>query len=159
MESKANFKYPIGKCKALHRDEEGRLYDLKNQPESELIGYSFFNIQVVDTENNTVRPTGEKEKVPTCLECFLYEKPMMENRQAEEKIRRPEIIPYKWFWFYNDEDEKKYPNNWDKMYEKHLAKREIWAKNKDKDCNSIREVPEYQQWQERYKDWLSWDEK
>lgn len=88
------FKYPIGKCKALHRNKEGKLYDLKDQPESELIGYSFFNIQEIDTEKNTVRPTGEKEKVPTCLECFLYEKPLMEERAAEEKLRYPAIIPY-----------------------------------------------------------------
>ena len=50
------FKYPIGKCKALHRNKEGKLYDLKDQPESELIGYSFFNIQEIDTEKNTVNP-------------------------------------------------------------------------------------------------------
>ena len=156
-ENSKKFKYPIGKCKSLHRDKEGRLCDLKDQPESELIGYSFFNIQKID--DNKIYPTGEKEKVPTCLECFLVEKPMMENRMAEEKIKHPEIIPYKWFYFYNDEDEKKYPSNWWKMYEKHLAKREIWAKNKDKDNNSIREVPEYRQWQEKYKDYLNWDEK
>jgi len=93
MENKT-FKYPIGKCKALHKDEKGRLYNLKDQPESELIGYSFFNTQVIDTQTNTIRPTGEKEKVPTCLDCYLYEKPMMEERQAEEKIRNPGIIPY-----------------------------------------------------------------
>ncbi|CAG8542182.1 36828_t:CDS:10 [Gigaspora margarita] len=61
----------------------------------ELIGYSWFNIQAIDTEAGTVRPTGEREKVPTCLKCYLYEKPMMEDRMAEEKIRYPAIIPYK----------------------------------------------------------------
>jgi len=83
------FKYPIGKCEAL------QCYLKKaDKEDKELAGYSFHNIQIVDTEKNTVRPTGEREKIPTCLKCYLYEKPMMENRMAEEKIRNPGIIPY-----------------------------------------------------------------
>lgn len=135
---KGKFKYPIGKCKSLHRDKNGKIILDKDQEKIELIGYSYFNVRVIDTETNTVRPTGEKEKVPTCLECYLFEKPIMEDRIAEEKLRYSAIIPYKWFWFYNEEDEKKYPN---------------------KDCNTIRKVPEYQEWQEKFKDCLSWDEK
>ncbi|CAG8547607.1 14404_t:CDS:2 [Cetraspora pellucida] len=84
------FKYPIGKCEAL------QCYLKKaDKEDKELVGYSFNNSLIIDTEKNTVRPTGEREKIPTCLKCFLYEKPMMENRMAEEKIRNPGIIPYK----------------------------------------------------------------
>jgi len=84
----------------------------------------------------------------------------MEDRQAKEKIRHPEIIPYKWFWFYNEKDEKKYPNNWRKRYEKHLAKEEVWEKYRGKkDLKTIKETPEWQKWLKDYKDYLSWDEK
>lgn len=105
------FKYPIGECKGI------RYWACDERNQKELIGYSWFNIQIVDTEANTVRPSGEREKVPTCLECYLYEKPFMEDRMAEEKIKNPSLIPYQWFWFYNEEDEKKHPNNWERRYE------------------------------------------
>ncbi|CAG8652741.1 4218_t:CDS:1 [Ambispora gerdemannii] len=100
-EQNKRFKYPIGKCKSIKCG--------KDEGAKKLLGYSWFNTQIID--NGSIYPSGEREKVPTCLDCFLYEKPMMEDRKAEEKIRYPAIIPYKWFYFYNEEDEEKYPND------------------------------------------------
>jgi hypothetical protein len=147
-----NFKYPIGKCESL------QCYLKKeHEKDKELLGYSFHNSIMVDTETNTVRE--RTEKVPACLKCYLYEKPLMEDRMAEEKIRYPAIIPYKWFYFYNEEDEKKYPDNWERRYEKLLAKEKVWKKYRGKkDLNTIVKTPEWQKWLTDYKDCLSWDE-
>jgi hypothetical protein len=43
------FKYPVGKCKSL------QCYLKKeHEKDKELIGYSWFNVQIVDTEKHTV---------------------------------------------------------------------------------------------------------
>jgi len=89
---------PIGKCQGLHCQKE----------QTELIGYCYLYNQIIDTEKGTVRPSGEKEKLEYCLDCYLYFQPMMEERMAREHQNNPALIPYQWFWFYAERDELNY---------------------------------------------------
>lgn len=93
-QSKSSKKYHLGQCQGLPCEDK--------KEKVPLIGYCYFNNQII--EEGFLKPSGEKEKLEYCLNCYLYFKPMMEKR-FERQIREG-FIPFKWFWFYDPEDEE-----------------------------------------------------
>jgi len=77
-------KAKIGQCQGLHCQKK----------QAKLIGYCYFNTQIIDTKKETVRPSGEKAKLEYCLDCYLYNKPLIEEKMAREHQNNPSLIPY-----------------------------------------------------------------